>query len=65
MKEYQKGMVELGGKMVLLMSVIEETLSHGDRLLIFRYAYTANLKTLDIDVKNKRTKLSITQKGHV
>ena len=35
-KDYQPGMVENGGKLVVLMDIIEESLKLGEKLLIFR-----------------------------
>ena len=36
MKTYTRGMLENGGKVVLLMALIEETLKAGDKILVFR-----------------------------
>ena len=35
-KDYQPGVVESGGKIVVLMDIIEESLKLGEKLLIFR-----------------------------
>jgi len=37
LKDYTPGLLEMGGKMVLLFEIINETLACGDKLLIFRY----------------------------
>ncbi|CAE1328762.1 RAD54L2 [Acanthosepion pharaonis] len=40
MKEYTPGLLENGGKMVLLFSLIEESLKIGDKLLVFSQSLT-------------------------
>ena len=43
-KDYQPGVVENGGKIVVLMDIIEESLKLGEKLLIFRlYCFGSNL----------------------
>ena len=37
METYTHGMMENGGKMVILLSILEESLKAGDKLLVFRY----------------------------
>ncbi|KAJ8301314.1 hypothetical protein KUTeg_020301, partial [Tegillarca granosa] len=37
-KDYTPGLLENGGKMVILFNIIEESLALGDKLLVFRYA---------------------------
>ena len=36
MKGYERGLAEHGGKIILLMAMIEETLKVGDKILVFR-----------------------------
>lgn len=38
MQDYIPGLLENGGKMVLLMSFLEQSLMIGDKILVFRYA---------------------------
>ena len=35
-KDYQPGVMENGGKLVVLMEIIEESLKLGEKILIFR-----------------------------
>lgn len=35
-KDYQVGVMENGGKLVVLMEIIEESLKLGEKILIFR-----------------------------
>ncbi|GAB1600203.1 helicase ARIP4-like [Argonauta hians] len=52
MKDYTPGLLENGGKLVLLFSLIEESLKFGDKLLVF----SQSLTTLNVieDFLNKR-----------
>ena len=36
LKDYQTGVMENGGKLVILMQIIEESLKLGEKVLIFR-----------------------------
>ena len=36
MKSYKRGLMENGGKIVLLMAIVEDTLRAGDKILVFR-----------------------------
>ena len=36
MKDYIPGLIENGGKLVLLMSLIEESIKNGDKIIVFR-----------------------------
>ena len=38
MKDYIPGLLETGGKMQMLFSLLEESLAVGDKMLVFRYA---------------------------
>lgn len=35
-KDYQPGVMKNGGKLVVLMEIIEESLKQGEKILIFR-----------------------------
>ena len=37
MKDYQPGLLENGGKFVLLFNLIQESLAMEDKILVFRY----------------------------
>jgi len=37
LKDYVPGMLENGGKMVMLFNLISESLQVGDKILVFRY----------------------------
>ena len=43
-KDYQPGVVENGGKIVVLMDIIEESLKLGEKLLIFRLVLRSTLE---------------------
>ena len=38
-KDYQPGVMKNGGKLVVLMEIIEESLKQGEKILIFRWEY--------------------------